>query len=119
MSRQSPLIAIEHEITGQLQRIAIDIAGDQDRGRVLWQAAEWGQSHPLMPVYEPIAVPLLMARDALMSEWLARSRSEPAVAPAPWAAVTPTADNAEDNGLAPVPAVDEPVALLPPDAGLT
>jgi hypothetical protein len=75
MSEPSSLILIEDEITDQLQRIATDIAGDVEKGRVLWQAAEWGQSHPLMPVYEPIAQPLLMARDALMSEWLARSRS--------------------------------------------
>jgi len=81
MTGQSPLIAIEHEITSQLQRIAIDIAGDREAGRVLWQAAEWGQPHPLMPVYEPIAQPLLMARDALMSEWLARSRAHAGFAP--------------------------------------
>ena len=74
MSRQTALIDIEHEITGQLQRIAADIAGGEQQGRVLWQAAEWGQPHPLMPIYEPIATPLLMARDALMSEWLARQR---------------------------------------------
>lgn len=74
MSGQSPLIAIEHEITGQLKRIAADIAGDEQKGDVLWQAAEWGQSHPLMAQYEPIATPLLMARDALMSEWLSRVR---------------------------------------------
>ena len=78
MSQPSSLIDIENEITGQLQRIATNIAGDEAQGRVLWQAAEWGQSHPLMPVYEPIAAPLLMARDALMSEWLARSRAEEA-----------------------------------------
>ena len=119
MSRQSPLIAIEHEITGQLQRIATDIAGDQDQGRVLWQAAEWGQSHPLMPVYEPIAAPLLMARDALMSEWLARSRSQPAVAPAPWATPPPTADAADEAGLADVPDADAANALMLPDSALT
>lgn len=72
MSRKESLIAIEHEITDQLQRIATDLAGDAQQGRVLWQAAEWGTAHPLMPVYGPIATPLLMARDALMSEWLAR-----------------------------------------------
>ncbi len=72
MSRKASLIAIEHEITDQLQRIATDLAGDPQQGRVLWQAAEWGTAHPLMPVYGPIATPLLMARDALMSEWLAR-----------------------------------------------
>jgi hypothetical protein len=76
MSHSSSLIDLENEITGQLQRIATNIAGDAEQGRVLWQAAEWGQSHPLMTVYEPIAQPLLMARDALMSEWLARSRAE-------------------------------------------
>ena len=74
MSRDASLVTIEHEITDQLQRIASEIAGDAQAGRVLWQAAEWGNSHPLMPVYGPIATPLLMARDALMSEWLARSR---------------------------------------------
>ena len=72
MSRKESLIAIEQEITDQLQRIATDLAGDAQQGRVLWQAAEWGTAHPLMPVYGPIATPLLMARDALMSEWLAR-----------------------------------------------
>ena len=76
MSRHASLVDIEHEITNQLQRIAADLAGGQQEGRVLWQAAEWGTSHPLMPVYGPIATPLLMARDALMSEWLARSRDE-------------------------------------------
>lgn len=76
MPAHTSLVAIEQEITDQLQRIAADIAGDEEQGRVLWQAAEWGQTHPLMPVYEPIAVPLLMARDALMSEWLARNRTE-------------------------------------------
>ena len=76
MPQKSSLIDIENEITGQLQRIAEDIAGDADAGRTLWQAAEWGQPHPLMPSYEPIAMPLLMARDALMSEWLARNRTE-------------------------------------------
>ena len=75
MLHQSSLVDFEHEITGQLQRIANDIAGSVEQGRVLWQAAEWGHAHPLMPVYEPIAAPLLMARDALMSEWLARSRT--------------------------------------------
>ena len=74
MARDASLVTIEHEITDQLQRIASEIAGDAQAGRVLWQAAEWGNSHPLMPVYGPIATPLLMARDALMSEWLARSR---------------------------------------------
>ena len=74
MSRDASLVTIEHEITDQLQRIASEIAGDAQAGRVLWQAAEWGNAHPLMPVYGPIATPLLMARDALMSEWLARSR---------------------------------------------
>ena len=74
MSRNASLVDIEHEITDQLQRIASDIAGGPQAGRVLWQAAEWGTSHPLMPVYGPIATPLLMARDALMSEWLSRSR---------------------------------------------
>ena len=74
MSRDASLVIIEHEITDQLQRIASEIAGDAKSGRVLWQAAEWGNAHPLMPVYGPIATPLLMARDALMSEWLARSR---------------------------------------------
>lgn len=76
MSRHASLVTIEHEITDQLQRIASDIAGSAQEGRVLWQAAEWGTAHPLMPVYGPIATPLLMARDALMSEWLARSRDE-------------------------------------------
>ena len=76
MSRHASLVDIEHEITNQLQRIASDIAGDPQAGRVLWQAAEWGTSHPLMPVYAPIATPLLMARDALMSEWLSRSRDD-------------------------------------------
>ena len=82
MSRDASLVTIEHEITDQLQRIASEIAGDVQAGRVLWQAAEWGNAHPLMPVYGPIATPLLMARDALMSEWLARSR-ENAVGPGP------------------------------------
>ena len=54
MSRQS-LVAIEQEITGQLQRLAVDIAGGREPGRVLWQAAEWDDPHPLMPVYAPIA----------------------------------------------------------------
>lgn len=72
MSRHE-LITMEREITGQLQRLAVDIAGGPDAGRVLWQAAEWGDPHPLMTVFGPIATPLLMARDALMSEWLARS----------------------------------------------
>lgn len=76
MSVQSPLIEIEHEITGQLKRIAADIAGGDAMGQVLWQAAEWGEPHPLMAKYEPIAMPLLMARDALMSEWLARVRQD-------------------------------------------
>ena len=76
MSRDASLVTIEHEITDQLQRIASEIAGGAQAGRVLWQAAEWGNAHPLMPVYAPIATPLLMARDALMSEWLARSRDE-------------------------------------------
>ncbi len=76
MSGQSPLIEIEHEITGQLKRIAADIAGDEEKGQVLWRAAEWGEPHPLMQHYEPIAKPLLMARDALMSEWLARVRRQ-------------------------------------------
>lgn len=83
MSRKESLIAIEHEITDQLQRIATDLAGDAQQGRVLWQAAEWGTAHPLMPVYGPIATPLLMARDALMSEWLARGdEAELTVGPA-------------------------------------
>lgn len=76
MSRKS-LVAMEREITDQLQRIAVDLAGDTEQGRSLWQAAEWGTPHPLMPVYGPIATPLLMARDALMSEWLSRSGDEP------------------------------------------
>lgn len=78
MSRKASLIEIEHEITDQLQRIAIDLAGDAQQGHVLWQAAEWGNAHPLMPVYGPIATPLLMARDALMSEWLARGNAQDA-----------------------------------------
>ena len=76
MSRHTSLIDIEHEITNQLQRIAEDITGDPKSGRVLWQAAEWCTAHPMMPVYAPIATPLLMARDALMSEWLSRSRDD-------------------------------------------
>lgn len=89
MSRQS-LLQIEREITDQLQRIAVDIAGGQAAGRTLWQAAEWGAPHPLMSAYAPIATPLLMARDALMSEWLARSDdADPAAKPPMLLELTP------------------------------